>query len=350
MSEQLLSADPRAGMLSADPNAGAAPPDYPRDARGRPLVSSNASDAPPSDLLQMLGPLAHPQTFTDFARLLGVGVDSVRKAAAGAVALASARPAVGAALSATGRGLKKTGDALDKPLSVGGAVEMFRSPGRGAAALIAPTVARVGGRVLQRAGAFVSGAAPAAAEAAPTLGEAAEAPVSAAPTAAPAQTANGIPIKVLTPAENAAQETLDQAYAKARLGPSGTPTSALPDQKLLNALAIEARRVGVKLTPAMEQTAIEAVGKGASPQQAVRGFAPLAPTAATPAWAPAKLTLTAAESKLAAQLLQDGKTDAEVKTAIETARAFQKRFGTPTPTAAQSRFPKGMRGKTPEGD
>lgn len=339
MSEQLLSADPRAGMLSADPNAGAAPPDYPRDARGRPLVSSNASDAPPSDLLQMLGPLAHPQTLTDFARLLTMPVDSVRKALVAAIAPRVAGDVVDSAKAAAKSGLRLVGKATD---AINPDLVSIVSPRAGAALKMAQRA----NTVLSRPAAV----APSAAEIPPTLGEAAAAPVSAPSTAAPAQTANGIPIKVLTPAENAGQDVLDQAYAKARLGPSGTPTSALPDQKLLNALALEARRAGVKLTPAMEQTAIDAVGKGATPQQAVRAFAPLAPTAAPPAWAPAKLQLTAAESKLAAQLLQDGKTDAEVKTAIETARAFQKRFGTPTPTAAQSRFPKGMRGKTPEGD
>lgn len=343
MGEQALTvvkSEPLPTLTVADaPQASAFPPRGPQ-----PLGSHGSSDEPPSSLEDALGPLAHPQTLTDFARILTLPVDQVRKALLSAVAPRIAGDVVDSAKAAAKSGLRLVGKATD---AINPDLVSIVSPRAGAALKMAQRA----NTVLSRPAAV----APSAAEIPPTLGEAAAAPVSAPSTAAPAQTANGIPIKVLTPAENAGQDVLDQAYAKARLGPSGTPTSALPDQKLLNALALEAHRAGVKLTPAMEQTAIDAVGKGATPQQAVRAFAPLAPTAATPAataapWTPAKLQLTAAESKLAAQLLQDGKTDAEVKTAIETARAFQKRFGTPTPTAAQSRFPKGMRGKTPEGD
>lgn len=324
MSEpQYLSTDPHGGQPVSPPPP---PSQFPRDAQGR-LAPGSSSDEPPSGLEDALRPLAHPQTLTDFARILTLPVDQVRKALLSVAAPRIAGDVVDSAKAAAKSGLRLVGKATD---AINPDLVSIVSPRAGAALKMAQRANTVLTRPAPAA------IAPSAAEIPPTLGEAAAAPVSAAPPAAPAPQPPAAP----PPAPVAA----------------AAPTAnALPDQKLLNALALEARRVGLKLTPAMEQTAIDAVGKGATPQQAVRAFAPLAPTAATPAataapWTPAKLQLTAAESKLAAQLLQDGKTDAEVKTAIETARAFQKRFGTPTPTAAQSRFPKGMRGKTPEGD
>lgn len=189
-------------------------------------------------------------------------------------------------------------------------------------------------------------AAPAAAPAAPV---ATSPPAAVSPTIGEAAAA---PIPVIqTAARTTPDEVLRAASERTAAPPpaapvAAPPTNALPNQKLLNELAIEARRVGVKLTPEMEQTAIDAVGKGASPQQAVRAFAPLAPTEAAPAWTPKKPQLTAAEAKLSDQMTRSGKTDDEIRKVIEAGRAFQKRYGTPTPTAAQTRFPKGQRGKT----
>src|SRR6185503_14955023 len=85
-------------------------PSYPRDAAGRPLDARGRplqdvvgdGNAEPSHLLEMLGPLAHPETFTDFARLLTLPVDSVRRAAVSALALAKARPTASAGLTKTG--------------------------------------------------------------------------------------------------------------------------------------------------------------------------------------------------------------------------------------------------------
>lgn len=320
MSEpQYLSTDPRAGQAvpPTPVDAHGVPLSTPRDARGQIITSKDEEPGTLDKLNEMLGPLAHPQTLTDFARLLTLPVDTVRKAASSALALAASRGPVGDAISATGRGLEKAGTALDKPLSVGGAVEMFRDPVKGTAALVAPAVARGAGRVLQRAGAFVKGAAPPVAvnpaAVPPTIGEAAEAPAAATPPSA-SMGPDGLLVG----------------------RPGGNPN--LPDQKLLNELAIQARRVGVKLTPEMEQTAIKAVGGGASPEQAVRGLAPLAPAEAAPAaevaWTPKKLTLSAEESKVAERLLQQGKTDQQVREAIEASRELRKRLGSPSAAEA----------------
>lgn len=68
------------------------------------------------------------------------------------------------------------------------------------------------------------------------------------------------------------------------------------------------------------------------------------PAVAMPEAVAAKPMLTAPETKEYFRLRMAGKSDAEAKTAIEAARAFQTQFGTPSPTAAETRFPKGMRG------
>lgn len=68
------------------------------------------------------------------------------------------------------------------------------------------------------------------------------------------------------------------------------------------------------------------------------------PAAAMPETVAAKPMLTAPETKEYFRLRMAGKSDAEAKTAIEAARAFQAAHGLTTPTAAETRFPKGMRG------
>lgn len=110
MAEQLLSADPNAGrLLSADASAGQADAPVALPPRGWQASGTHeSSDSPPSDLATMLGPLAHPQTLTDFARLLMVPVDAVRSAAARAVTMAAARPAI----AATGDALKSAAGAV----------------------------------------------------------------------------------------------------------------------------------------------------------------------------------------------------------------------------------------------
>lgn len=60
----------------------------------------------------------------------------------------------------------------------------------------------------------------------------------------------------------------------------------------------------------------------------------------------AKLKLTAIEMKQAQEMLRRGIEPQAILDNIEAARAFAGKFNTPTPTKAQTKFPKGMRGKT----
>lgn len=106
-----------------------------------------------------------------------------------------------------------------------------------------------------------------------------------------------------------------------RLGTTpASGSNALPDQKALNEAALAARRAAyqekLKQTPA-------------------------------PA---AKPRMSAQESKAYLELRHAGKSPEEARDAIAALREFQERFGTPTPTAAETRFPKGMRGKTTGGE
>lgn len=272
----------------------------PRDARGMPRVSSNLSDSEqPSRLLEMLGPLAHPETLTDFARLLTLPVDSVRRALAGTLLAAQARPAATATVqavknapAAAGRAVVNTaaaaGDVVDPSVigmaspRVGKAVEFAQRirDARAAAAAAAPT----------------TGVAPTVAEAAPVASRAA---------------------------------------------------TALPNQKLLNELAIAARRAKVVLTPETEQAAIQAVTKGATPAEAVASVRPaVAPPVAAPV-APAspavpsaagsaslppgtaglKLSLTAPEMKEFLRVVQSGKSETAALGHVMRARELAKRLG-----------------------
>lgn len=239
-------------------------PDVPRDAHGRPLVSSSLSDGPPSDLEQALGPFAHPQTLTDFAKLLTLPVDTVRRAIASALLVDAAKRAPGAISSAASSAMDTVKDVASRTSVHPSAVLDLKL-----------------NQPLQFLRKVVS--------VAPKTAAAAEGDVSLP----------GYPRVLSMPPPAAVPPTIGEAAE-------------------------------------------------ASPEQAVRAFAPTAPTEAAPAaesaWAPKKLTLTAEEQKTGAKLLKEGKTDAEIRQAIETAREFQKRYGTPTPTAAQKRFPKGMRG------
>ncbi len=99
-----------------------------------------------------------------------------------------------------------------------------------------------------------------------------------------------------------------------------------------------AARAKIKLSPAQLQTAFKAVQGGAPVEDAIASVTQAAPAAA-------KATLTAPEATLMQKMRAAGKTDAEIATAIQNNRAFIAQFGTPTPTAAETRFPKGQRGK-----
>jgi hypothetical protein len=157
--------------------AQSAPPDAPRDGRGRPLVTSDTSDGPPAGIAgwfeQKLRPLleqvAHPQTISDIAALLIPDAGVTGAVRAGAKGLA-----------ATGRGVEAV---AQSPLTqkaaevVGGAAaagESFRGAPLAGAAIgggiaVAPKVVAAGGRVLQRTGAALERAAADAPAAVPVV-------------------------------------------------------------------------------------------------------------------------------------------------------------------------------------
>lgn len=103
---------------------------------------------------------------------------------------------------------------------------------------------------------------------------------------------------------------------------AGSPPSALSPQAAANAEALAARRAAYQAKLAQQ--------------------APEAPTAT------GKPSLLAAESKELERLLRSGKTLKEALESIQMQRALNAQLGLTVPTAADTRFPKGMRGGAPE--
>lgn len=231
---------PSASEMAALEQAEAPTSAMPRPAGWQPAGTYETSDgpaAPPSRLMEMLGPLAHPQTLDDFGHLLGVPVDHIRSAAIRALAMASARPAAGAALSATGRGLESAGTMITPGASTTiGVADMMTShqPLRALAVAAAPSVLKATGRGLQRAGTAVTG------EIAPAVSEAAPAIAETAPAAAPA-------VDEFTAARSAR-------------------SSALPDQKALNEAALAARRAAYQASQSAPAGAAETIVKESGKQ------------------------------------------------------------------------------------
>lgn len=91
----------------------------------------------------------------------------------------------------------------------------------------------------------------------------------------------------------------------------------MPDQKALNEAALAARRAAYQ---------------------------------AKPAPAPPKPSLLAAEAKEYMRLLKSGKSSKDAMDAILTQRELIQRMGLTTPTVAETKFPKGMRGGAPTED
>jgi hypothetical protein len=252
--------------------------DAPRDDRGRPLVSSSLSDAPPSGIAQwfetklrpMLEQVAHPQTIADIAALLipDAGLTGTVRAGAKAV-------------GAIGRGVEAATPTVEKAAAMVGpsgvAGGMFHgSPGTAAAigtgAVLAPKVTAATGKVLQRAGGALERAAaemprPVVAEAAPAVAEA------AAPAAV-------------------------NEFSAARAARANT----LPDQKALNEAALAARRAAY---------------------QASQVAAPAGPIVA----ASGKMKLTADEFKEFIRLTNKGMTFPDAEIAVKTMRALATKLG-----------------------
>lgn len=291
MAEQLLSTDPAAGrLLSQDPRADAASV-LPRDARGLPQVASVTEEGPGSPLLQQLGPLAHPETLTDFARLLTLPVDTVKKAFAGALTLAAARPAA----SATAQALRSAPGAAARGV-VNGTAAVGDVVDPGVIGALSPRT----GKLVELAQRIRA----ARAAAAPTI------------TPAVADTA-----AVVEPA--AAAPIVDE-FTAARTARQAAP-GGLPDQRALNEAALAARRA-----------AYQASQRGAAPIAAEA--APVTEAAAIPppvgpvVKASGKMQLTAPEMKEFSRLLARKIPPADALAAVRQMRELAARLGGASPS------------------
>jgi len=95
----------------------------------------------------------------------------------------------------------------------------------------------------------------------------------------------------------------------------------------------------------------EAIARARAAYQARQAAAP-ATAPATPAAAATKPTMTAPESQEYFRMRAQGKSDAQARDLIQAGRTLNQSLGLATPTAAETQFPKGLRGKataTPPG-
>jgi len=238
-------------------------PYQPRNVLAEGRASAATSGAPegtePSGLAQLLGPLAHPQTLTDFARLLTLPVDSVKKAIAAAVSARVAPPVTGGALSATGRGVEHLGTELEGSAKMIGAADVLTShkPIRAIALAAAPAALKATGRGLQRAGAALATPRAAAMEAAtaeaapaaavPTEFEAARAARAAANTLPDQRALNDAALAARRAAYQAGQQTLPPAGPVVKA--SGKMQLTAPEMKEFTRLITKK----VPLADALEQ-------------------------------------------------------------------------------------------------
>jgi hypothetical protein len=121
----------------------------------------------------------------------------------------------------------------------------------------------------------------------------------------------------------------------------GTPTAVESPLELTRRLKAENQARLAATSPAESVSGGTPLPSGPPPESVPVG------TQAAPAAAPAapKVKVPAAQMKEYIALRQRGMTHEQAVNAIQAALAFQQRFGTPTPTAQETRFPKGMRGK-----
>jgi|SRR6185295_17152256 len=285
-----------AAVIRSKP-AAAAPPTvdrYPRRADGMPAVTSDTSDSEtPSPLLAMLGPYAHPETLTDFARILTLPVDSVRRAFAATLSMAAARSGAattaqavkavpGAAVRGAVKGVAAVGDVVDPDVigvvspRVGKAVELAQKMRTKLPAGVAPVAAEDATSLpgYPRGGT----ARP------PDFYRAMEEPASAAPKAARA----AAPVDEFTAARTA-------------------KAGKLPDQKALNEAALAARR-----------SAYQAQQQGAPPTPP-----PAGPVVA----ASGKMQLTAPEMKEFTRLIAKKMPLEDALTAVKQMRSLAAKLG-----------------------
>lgn len=153
----------------------------------------------------------------------------------------------------------------------------------------------------------------------------------AEPVAAPAASAPGAPAPVAAapapgapPVPQAAPPSPQSGIAAPSPGPSPA-AAALPDQRALNEAALAARRAAYQARMQSAPPPVEA------------------PAAVAPAAGNVKLS--GAETKAFLDLMKRGMSGSDAMKNVLMQRELVASLGTPAPTAAQTRFPKGMRGK-----
>jgi hypothetical protein len=178
------------------------------------------------------------------------------------------------------------------------------------------------------------------------------------PAAAPAEPAPTSPVGSAAggtaPPSGLPPEPVPEAPAAPAPAPTAHPTRTpgqMSPTAIQSDLGLAARRAKVTLTEPQYQQAESLVREGRSIDQAVRTVATTPASAGAETPAILAEGMSAAELQVYRRLRDDGVPDAVAKYQIVRARAaaqqMNQTFGLKTPTEAEQRFPKGMRGKAP---
>lgn len=146
----------------------------------------------------------------------------------------------------------------------------------------------------------------------PRIGKAVDLAARVRGAMAPAAKVNAPP--ATSPVESVSGGTPPPAGPPPAEAPAVSPKNSLPDQKALNEQAIAQRRAAYQAKQAAQ--------------------------APDPTW-------TKPEADLYLKLRVAGKTDQQARAAVEASKALNQQLGLKTPTEAETKFPKGFRGKTP---
>ena len=346
-----------------------APPERPAARGWQPAGTHEISDSPEttSALADLLGPLAHPQTLTDFARLLTLPVDAVKRAAASALTLAAAKNAAGAVSQLPAAAVR---GAVNVTAGAGDVVHPdvigIVSPRAGKVVQIAQKLRDA--RTVASAAAPAIADAPAAVETATAVEPvaASQASQTAAPAADAVVKASG-KMQLTAPefqefqrlikggmslpdAEHAVKMARDLARlpedAAAAVGPGAAPPVApAPPVEPVPPPSAPAPTAGLRPTP--ESAAIAA----SLPDQRALNEAALAarraayqasqqPGATAVIPASGKLHFTAPEWAAFRELRARGASLEDAAAGAQAAGQFARRFGLSQPTVAQAQFPK----------
>lgn len=229
-------------------------------------------------------------------------------------------PIVGKGLSAAGRGVETVGRRLSTPARFLGAYDVIKNPVRGTATMFAPDVAQAAGRGMQRMGAALQPLEDVVVNPESFIRPPGMNPVRDVKAESPLELTRRMKAERATsPVESAVGETAPPVGPPVSEPPASAQT-APKTPKQLNEEALARRR-------AEYQARLQAdLAKG--PKMSAEEFR-LAEEAYT-------------------QLRMKGKSHEEALRAVEAMRAMNAVMGLKTPTAAETTFPKGMRGAIPK--